>query len=461
MNPFAETADGGSGLINALRYGWTASSEGINFRIIGSLIGSAFNWLWLTLSAKFGISLSTIYGALKFITFVLCAASVARFWWVASSQYGRGIRYRDALVMTSLALFGSIQIHALWSNDPVASYPLAGYGGTAVGFAVIAAAVFAAKRSTWRAYLGGTAIALASVLYYEINVGAVIGAGVVLAAGCWLRRRDHRALVRDLGRSALFVGVPAAALLTGRLITGDNTANYGGTVVRLAGWGRSMLLGIGGSLPGSAWRLSNRALGGQLRPPLFALVVATVLLVLVLWWARSARPSLVVGTESGTRTMRMAIVAATLAYGLFAVGIQTVTEKVQNEGQELGHVYTFYAVTSCVVALGLAVATRGLLRPDRKRLRLLAAAAGVAFLVGQSTINWRLSNLMNDLFVPNRQLLDAFDADVSSGSRCQALATWAAGPWPAYYEDGMVNGLQDAYRYYFDEPFCDGFVPPG
>ena len=56
--------------------------------------------------------------------------------------------------------------------------------------------------------------------------------------------------------------------------------------------------------------------------------------------------------------------------------------------------------------------------------------------------------------------VDAFDDDAPVPERCQALANWTAGGWPDYYETGMVDGLEVAYEYYFDEPFCDGFTRP-
>ncbi|MEO8424938.1 MAG: hypothetical protein ABI595_13640, partial [Actinomycetota bacterium] len=112
--------------------------------------------------------------------------------------------------------------------------------------------------------------------------------------------------------------------------------------------------------------------------------------------------------------------------------------------------------------LGIAIAIRSIyFRPGGDALRYLLCAFAIGFLVVQSTINWRLSEQLNQAYVVNHRLLDSFDEDVEESRRCDAFAAWAVVPWPDYYRDGMRDGLQEAYLYYFDEPFCAALPTPG
>ena len=61
---------------------------------------------------------------------------------------------------------------------------------------------------------------------------------------------------------------------------------------------------------------------------------------------------------------------------------------------------------------------------------------------------------------PNRALLAAFSSQATVPYRCRALLDWSNGGWPDYYEEGMIEGLQAAYRHYHREEFCPGFVRP-
>jgi hypothetical protein len=158
----------------------------------------------------------------------------------------------------------------------------------------------------------------------------------------------------------------------------------------------------------------------------------------------------------------LAASAAVVVYATFAVALQAATSKVQNEMRGIGYVYTFYAVTSCALALGIAALVRALIHNERLRpQRFFVMAFGIAFVFVQFTINWNISASMNEVQVRNRRLTASFDSDAPMAQRCDALVQWAQGEWPLYYEQGMTDGLQVAYPYYFGEPFCSGYTPSG
>ena len=462
LNPFSQTADGGSGLGNAVRYGWRGSTEGASFRIFGTTIGGVFNWLWLTLSAEFDVNMTVIYAITKFFIFVGSAAAVASVWYVASRAYGQRTAYWDAMVLTSLALFGSLQIHAIWSNDPVASYPLAGYAPTALGFSVLTLAIVAAKRVSWWWYCCGAIMSMLAVGYYEINIGAVLGAAIILVAGIWTGRGDRRNTRRAVVGGALFVALPAALVLFGRSVTIGNSASYGGTEVTLDKAARTFERGVLSSIPGAAWRLSERSGGGQvgLLPVAFAL--AALIALLIRFWLGRAQREAFIRPSTNKRLGLAAATVAVMTYALFAVALQAITSKVQNEMLGAGYVYTFYAMTSSAVALGVAVAVNAVVAEKRFRSwRSVVLLLAAAFMLTQFTVNWRLTTSMNESYVRNRTLIASFDRDADMPTRCRSLQQWTGIPWPGYYEKGMTDGLQAAYQYYFGEPFCAGFVSKG
>ena len=193
FNPFGQFDVAGGGLPAALDFAWDGATQGSSFRIIGNPVGAAYNWLWLTAAARLGISLTTFFAVTKFVVFVAVAASIAWAWQQLSAFARRGrIDFRDAMLWVSLVLFSTVQIHAIWSNDPVANYPLAGYAPAGLGFLVIGAAARLAVRRTMYDVALATVLALVAVAYYEMNVGAVMGAAVVLVG----------AVIEDRGRMA-------------------------------------------------------------------------------------------------------------------------------------------------------------------------------------------------------------------------------------------------------------------
>lgn len=465
-NPFIQFDENGPGLGAALRYGWTGATEGASFRIFGNLVGAGYNWLWMTVSADLGVSMTTIYSATKFVVLVLVALAIARVWYVTSATFGRSTSYRTTVVLSSLVLFSTLQLHASWSNDPVGNYPLSGFGSATVGLLVIGAAVRAVGRPSWRSTSWATVAALSAVLYYEANIGAVIGAGIVIgvaAVRAW--RLDRRASAWwPLLRSGVIVtGVPAALLLYGRTVTGGRADSYGGTTVRLSGALRALAVGVAGSIPGSAWRLARQALGGEIKVVYTACAVVALTAWVVRWWwtfsAESKPADECMASPRVDRTGVLSVAAACVVFAGFALALQASTIKVQDESPSVGYVYTAYAFGASVCALALGTGALAVLRRRSwSRMRWPIALLATLFLVVQSNVNWRLSEHLNRGVVPSRVLLAAFDDDVDAGHRCEALFTWRAGDWPGYYEDGVTDGIQAAFASYFGEPFCDGLT---
>ena len=452
FNPLAQLDEAGPGLGAAVAFGWDGATGGAS------------------------ISMSTFFGATKYIVLIGCAAALSWCWTSMAALARRAVRFREALTFTSLALFSTLQIHAQWSNDPVADYPLAGYLAATLGFCVLAAAARVVDDPSPRTTAIATSLAVASVLYYEINIGAVLGAALLLAWNLW-RRGVRRSIRGWSGVAAITIpGLPALLILYGRTLTSDQAGTYAGTTVRLSGAAKTFARGVVTSMPGSTWRLAIDTLGGRLSVVMFVFGPVLVVGWMAHFWlapwrgaasgqaGEAPEPAVDFDHEAAIAAARNpmrtpwvsgASVAAVTIYCSFALLLQSITVKVQDEAPRIGYVYTWYAMTSGGVALGIAIGLRSVARRrDRPQLRFGVLMLGLSFLFVQNTVNWRLSEQLTTSYASNRRLLDAFDADVDVTDRCGALMRWEQTQWPEYYRIGVEEGLQEAFRYYFDEEFC-------
>jgi len=95
---------------------------------------------------------------------------------------------------------------------------------------------------------------------------------------------------------------------------------------------------------------------------------------------------------------------------------------------------------------------------NRRSTLALGLAAAAAMLASPALASDRsdpvVLTVTGNVANPNRPALDAFDDAVPVADRCAALVQWTSIRWPGYYEDGIVDGLQESFEYYFSEPFC-------
>ena len=141
--------------------------------------------------------------------------------------------------------------------------------------------------------------------------------------------------------------------------------------------------------------------------------------------------------------------------------LQASTQKVQDESPKIGYVYNYYAIgaTALAVIVGLLVVAAPR-RWNQPYVRLGLGAVLITFVAVQSLVNWNITVRFNEGTFANRQLLVTFSEGRTVEDRCSALTTWTSGAWPEYYEQFMIEGLQDSYRHFHGQDFCPGFVAP-
>ena len=464
--PFYQFQYVGFGASSAVRYGWENAYGGVNFRILGMPFGSLMHFLYVDLAGRFGIRISTSYFITKLVIYLGIGIVTA---WVCNELLrlaGKRLSQWTVLFVSSTVVFVSLQNHAMWSNDPVSSYPLAGFGSVILGLAVLGYSLRTARLGiaiTRIAFL--TILTTASVLYYELNVGMIMGIAPLLAISALRRTPSKQSSFFSKSKNLVFVSipcvVPALALLWGRILSGSSSQSYGGTTIRLGSQAlHTFLGGMVSTLPGSAWTLSKETLGGsiQLFVGVLPIVVLLVLVVTMFLYSEAQQ-------KKENQNFDIWLVAAgmgsLLLFWFVGVGVQSVTSKVQDESPRIGYVYTYYAIGATVVALLVSMA----ILYFGSSLRMKPSIAIVTLVLTvvatcQLTINWRLMDKMYASLEPNRALLVAFSSQATVPYRCRALLDWSNGGWPDYYEEGMIEGLQAAYRHYHREEFCPGFVRP-
>ncbi len=464
--PLSQFAAGATSLSRTFSWAWANTVVGgDSARAFGGFAGAVFNYLWLWSANTFGISVLDTFAIARFACLVACAAALASVWWIAARSYYRPIRWSTAVLLSSVALFGTVQLHGSWSNDPVESYPLAGYAAAAVGFAFLAMAVWVARRPTPVLCLLAAVAAVLTVSYYEFNFGAVLGAALILAASAWEHRRRRREwLVRLIGAAAVFLAPVIWLLASGAQNSG---ASYSGRSVQLSGTFHSLLIGLVSSLPGAAWSLSSQILGGN--DAILVLPVITGIVVVVataLWLRTGGRDPIAPGPAPAERSNLMlgAVAAAVVIYAVFAIGLEAATVKVQQEALKIGYVYTAYAVGSATVALVLAAVAWRLLSERRRgwlMAKIVLAIGVVALISVQNSFNSHLKDTLNNGIPENQALDNVLAAEVPEPTRCATLRYWISNLWPAYYRAGVVRGAEAEYLSFHGQPLCREFIAPG
>lgn len=455
LNPFFQYTNTQGGYWNSIVFGWDTAFNGASMRLAGNVISALINNLWLDLAGHSLVSLSKFYAIQKYVVLILCGFSLSYFYGALLISLGHKITLLKRTMLCSFVFFSTLQIHGLWSNDPVSSYPMSGFMVAAIGFYLLGLAAHTSLRPTTLRILTLSVFCVTSVFYYEILAGVGVLTFLILMSP--ISRENLR---RSLGRIFLYATPAIATFLTmtmSRMHTAAQSENYGGTSIALGGKTlKTFVFGVLSSLPASAWEVTTQFLGGGVTLKLVS--VATLLLVVIVGLLEF--PTISDFTRpfrTQNRPLFATLILSLIGFWFFAVGLQSLTEKVQNETGKLGYVYSYYAIGSASVAVLMSLSVV-FLSQKSINFRISLFSCFLLFATIQGSITWRISEQMSNSFIPNRTLLATFSNFDTVPKRCQALRNWSAGNWPSYYEDGMIQGLQEASLGFHQEPFCPNFT---
>ena len=180
--PFYQFNSAGPGAVSALKYGWNNAYGGVNFRILGMPFGTFIHFLYVDLASRFGVQITTSYFITKLAVYLGIGIVTGMLCGELLRLIGKVLSNWTVLFVSSTVIFVSIQNHGMWSNDPVSGYPLAGFGSVIFGLAVLACSLRTVRLGISASRIAGlTILTTTSVLYYELNVGIIIGVAPLLA----------------------------------------------------------------------------------------------------------------------------------------------------------------------------------------------------------------------------------------------------------------------------------------
>jgi hypothetical protein len=456
INPFYQFYDTGGGFVRTLKLGVEYGTSH-KFDIVGQVVFVVHSWLWLQVDHLTGWSHLTYYFASKWLVFalaVLAAASVMR---KCCRRLGSDLGKVQTAWLVLLAFSAIVQIHAAWSNDPVANYPMSGYAAAAFGLFAIGQYIEAADKNSYRRILIASLVASAAILYYEINVVLILAVVPLIARSTRERSHTARQVIRTTAlRLAAGLSIPICTVIWGHFVTVSKTANYGGTTI--GSWSRfpkTTIVALISSLPGGGWNLTsevNSSPRWHFAPlALFALVLVALLAISFEWHVAATKKL------SRDPVGATSIVLTLALYWFSSTMIQTMTDKYQSEIVRIGQVYNFYAQGSLVVATFTLVAIFGFAWRPLIRNTALGAMALLSFV--QFNVNSGLKDAISIGNGASRSVLEAYSDSVSPAERCARWNAWASGVWPEYYEQGLSVGLSLAYKHFYGSDFCGAGLP--
>ena len=458
INPFSQTYHAGTSIDPIMRRTWHFVSVTGHFNYIGQSIGSFVVLIWTYLIGNFGFRYSTVYAVTKFAAYVACILLGAELIRRSCEIAGLRLSKWHCRLWVLVGVAGVIQLHVPWSNDPVASYPLAGYLTAAIGFSFLLLVVIATHKWTWKWSLGGGLFGSFAVLYYEFNSFAVLAAGPLLALLVWRGRDTTAEIRRRIAHAALLVGPAAVTTVYFFLRNRAASAAYSGTAVSLTGrFPTTFMNGMISAFPGSSWPIAKDWLGTpvnvvypSIRNFLLGAVCLAALLVLL---RKETRIAILSGPAD--KPFVGTIAGGLLIYWVGATFSQTSTVKIQDEAKRIGQVYNYYAIAATCLAMIVILAL--VFVPWKRVGRIIVAGLGVVlftFAGYQYALNWNVLAQFNAIMKPSRDLLAAYADQPPMADRCQALDRWKLMGWPEYYWLDMELGLNRSNEIYRGEPFC-------
>ncbi len=458
------TADGS--LLAAVRFGLEQGTLAGHFNPFGQAVGAVYHFFAYWLSAQLRVDpLYYDVTAALILTWLSALAGATLATRVLRRATGADLSVWPAFCAVAVLTGITLQIHAPWSNDPVVSYGPAGWGSTALGLWLLAAAVRATSsaRSRSRDVVVVGVVAVLCVVYYEMLVAAVAATAVVYAGSVLTEPRASRgwAVRRALVLTVVGVVLPATVFLVGRRLAAPSVeGSYTGTTVVLGPeavrtWGDGMV----GALPAGGWQY----LATADQPVVIVAPVLVLSLVLALLTGLAA---LVLRRGPRLRVVApgqlVVGVVAVLAFWSAATASHSITAKTIAEIRAPGMVYLFYAVGVVSVAVLGTIALQLLLPRTPSSVVTAGLLVVAVFVVAQVALNWAAVAKIDEIYPHNPDMTAlSTDPDAPPAQRCQAMAAWTARPWPEYYRSSVTESVQENYERAFGEPFCPAGIPPG
>lgn len=432
---------------------WSGIFSGTHFNLLGQITSNLWVKFWLQLSSNLNLNLHLGFWSLKVCIFLLLQFTMARFLY---------LHFHFSRLSSRLSVFivfpGLIQVHAAWSNDPVANYPLAGFFAAVFGLIAIHRFLLLVNESSKKNLIVSIAANLVALLIYEINV-SVAAAEVVIAIFSLAAKKNVRPLqkIRELSFQILTISFTVGVALIARFALADASNVYGGTQISPGSAGIvTFFSNLISTIPLTSLGLVNKFLGGTTRSTLNSVLVIAAMVLVALLLAAQQRAVNSTDYRQRNRSRDQILTMGLITWACAAVAIQSITPKVQLETQKIGYVYTSYATSYTVLAILISYL---IIRIAKLGVVYTFATSLLVGIIGmQFQANLEISKWLYASTIPNRAIVHSLLVETSEEERCKALNDWVAGPWPEYYENEVIEGLIVYTRSSQGVTYCSEFA---
>jgi hypothetical protein len=455
INPFFMFYETNGSFFDTLKLGIEYGTSH-KFDVVGQIAFVVHSWLWIQFDYFTGLDHIWFYALSKGMIFAIVLLSAT--YWIQQIVRSLGLQVSNwKLLFLVTAVSGStVQMHNIWSNDPVANYPMSGYASAVFSFVVLGLLVRHKNSQSLKSMFLVSIWVSVAILYYQINISLLPAVFIFWLANSWHNLKAKNPLQPIMRGTALFL-LPAVLVLYGTFLTSGKTDDYGGTTI--GSWStfpKTTAIGILGTLPGGGWNLSEKSIGAILFPGWTTALVGVILLwILMSFVPRKATDE----PYSFDWKEAFKILLPGFAFWLAVVSIQTMTSKYQNEIVSVGQIYNFYSHGHIFIAGVVLIVLLGFSRFSN-RWTTVAVCIIAFFGVTQFQINRQLKTVMRDGNIQSFRLLDTFNVSTSDKSRCEAWNNWASIGWPEYYEQGMAVGYKQAFKTLYGKEFCSSGTNP-
>lgn len=452
---------------------WAETTEAISSTHVLPA-GGAFTALYVSAAKVLAIgplTMSQSWGLLRVISVLVAAMSTAYFLYSARTLTGLppvGVRRPFLTIYCAVAAvaLATIQVHALWSQDPVISYPVASWFSVVLGMLLGAAVVRtwdsnSSRRQSTTWSVVAMLIATIGILHYEMMLAAVVAA-LVLSVFLALRGGVSDRPLR-MWLTLPYVVVPIAVFVVTQLVrirlpseySDGDSFTYEGTQVGHRAWViQAVVVGAAGHLPLANGKLTlqhtNSISGSSSFIGLSLLAVAALLSLL---WFLARGHSAEVPRLRPLLTSALPLLAFVFTLTVLSVGIFAMTSKYQADmATQFGWVYLYYATGFMALTSTLALI---LLWSTRQKAFF---AVGMALLMMLTSVQVSLNLRSTEALIEERawsaRLIDALDTQTPLDERCELIAEFKELGGPEWFRVDGLEALQTAHKAIHGDPYC-------
>jgi hypothetical protein len=412
---------------------------------VGMLAGGLWNYSWIASQDFTGISHETFYILTKAFIYTLFILTLQK---LIRRLLPKDFSKKGSVeIISVLSISALIQVHGLWSNDPVTNYPLTGMLSTIIGIWCIINFIDLIECYTKRKFLITFLNLVIACFWYEMNLGLLVALPVYYAIKLRKLNTQRSRISFRIGSLITMIGTPLFIFLTFRIMNLDAASKYDGTTIKLGldavqTW---LLLNLSW-IPFANFYTAdhlNIPLNFKLQTVYFIQVAVLITTTFLLMKILKSKANFVFVKKTEKSILLHKTIPLAL-YALSATASHALTPKYQSEIKVLGQVYMSYSVVLMTACALLSV----YILLSKSALWVLCAIA-----IGNLAINTTISQTFNLSMIKNTILIESFNSG-NSRERCEALEQWKSINWPDYYRVGMESGLNYSFKSIRNSNFC-------